>query len=325
MKIKTCLLLLSVCLFTACGSIVPEVATETESVAGWETIPQTEQEPLANSSAEEVSTQESTEASLSESTSDEVSTEAVTEAATESASENMTEEISEETPMEELQPTLENQLASLPGVWSLYLKDLSTGEVISVNNEKMIAASLIKLYVAGAYMEQVEAGTVSADYEGQMDIMINQSDNNACNTLIDLVGMEQINSFISAHGFTNSVLNRKMLEKSANENYTSTMDCGTVLEEVLNGTYVSKDASERILQDLKDQQRTGKIPAGVPTGVVTANKTGELDNVENDAAIIWAPNTTYILCIMCHDAGDMSVARQDIINLSSTVYSAIGE
>ncbi len=41
---------------------------------------------------------------------------------------------------------------------------------------------------------------------------------------------------------------------------------------------------------LKAQQLRSKIPDGVPSGVQTANKTGELDTVENDAAIVFKDN-----------------------------------
>ena len=45
--------------------------------------------------------------------------------------------------------------------------------------------------------------------------------------------------------------------------------------------------SELMYQVVFIQTRTGKIPAGVPSYVTTANKTGELDDTENDAAIIY--------------------------------------
>ena len=93
-----------------------------------------------------------------------------------------------------------------------------------------------------------------------------------------------------------------------------------MLEEVLKGEYVSGEASERILEDLRNQKRTSKIPAGVPDGIETANKTGELDNVDNDAAIIWSPYCTYILCIMSSDAGGRI---SEIRKLSSMVYNAV--
>ena len=229
------------------------------------------------------------------------------------------------TAMADLKTSLENELASYSGQWSLYLRNVDTGEEIRINDQPMVAASLIKLYVAGAYMEKVESGDLSSDNEPKMDIMLDRSDNDAANTLIDLVGKGNINSFCQQHEFTSSQINRKMLEPSSKENYTSTADCGEVLQEVLVGTYVSKSASAEIMQDLQHQQRTSKIPAGVPSGVKTANKTGELDYVENDAAIIWAPAATYILCIMSSNAATMSGARQNIVNLSSEVYQAIGQ
>ena len=48
------------------------------------------------------------------------------------------------------------------------------------------------------------------------------------------------------------------------------------------------------------QQRKNKIPAQLPEGVGTANKTGELDTVENDAAIIYdtAKGIDLVVCFM---------------------------
>jgi beta-lactamase class A len=74
---------------------------------------------------------------------------------------------------------------------------------------------------------------------------------------------------------------------------------------------------------LKQQERRGKIPAGVPEGVIVANKTGELDYVENDAAVVFRDNCPYILCVMSENVENASVARQTIVNISSDVYSSI--
>ena len=62
--------------------------------------------------------------------------------------------------------------------------------------------------------------------------------------------------------------------------------------------------------------------AGVPAEIPTANKTGELDAVDNDAAIVWSPSGTYVLCIMSTDAGNRI---PEIIKLSGMVYEAMGE
>lgn len=57
---------------------------------------------------------------------------------------------------------------------------------------------------------------------------------------------------------------------------------------------------------LKMQQRKNKIPAQMPDGVHTANKTGELDTVENDAAIIFdtAKGIDLVICFMSQDLND---------------------
>ena len=226
--------------------------------------------------------------------------------------------------MQALQEALEAEIGRLGGKWSLYLKRMDTDQVIGVHaDEKMAAASLIKLFVAGEFFRQTDENMLDIEKYGRLpDAMINVSDNGAANTLINAVGMDNVNKFAQEHGFTETEINRRMLENNGTENYTSAKDCGVMLEQVLAGKYVNPKASERILQALKDQQRTGKIPAGIPSEVPTGNKTGELSYVDNDAAIVWAPSCTYILCIMSSDAGGRI---SEIVRLSSMVYHAIGE
>ncbi len=229
----------------------------------------------------------------------------------------------EDAPMAELEKQLNDEIAKLGGKWSLYFKRLDTGRVIGINaGEKMIAASLIKLFVAGEFYTQTKNGKLSEEnYGSKPDIMINVSDNGACNTLINAVGMSNVNEFAKKNGYKATQLNRRMLEFNGTENYTSAKDCGVMLEKVLANKYVSKHASERILEKgLKAQQRRSKIPAGVPSGVKTANKTGELTNVDNDAAIIWSPACTYILVIMSSNAGNRI---PEIVKLSSMVYKGV--
>lgn len=226
--------------------------------------------------------------------------------------------------MLELEEELGEEIDRLGGKWSLYMKRLDTNETIGIHDdEKMIAASLIKLFVAGEFYTLCEAGELNVDnYSNQPDLMISISDNGAANTLINACSMDKINEFSRENGFNETELNRRMLEWNGTENYTSARDCGRLLEEVLDGKYVSEAASERILTALKNQDRKGKIPAGVPFEVETGNKTGELDNVDNDAAIIWSPNATYILVIMSSDTyGRINEIRK----LSSMVYRAINE
>ena len=224
--------------------------------------------------------------------------------------------------MKALEEELNEEIGKLGGKWSLYLKRLDTDQVIGINDdEKMIAASLIKLFIAGEFYTLAEEGELDADnFHNMPDLMISISDNGAANSLISACTMEKINEFAREKGYEETELNRRMLDWNGKENYTSACDCGKMLEEVLKGEYVSEEASERILEALRDQQRTSKIPAGVPGEVKTANKTGELDNVDNDAAIVWSPECTYILCIMSSNTGGRI---PEIRKLSSMVYNSI--
>ena len=62
----------------------------------------------------------------------------------------------------------------------------------------------------------------------------------------------------------------------------------------------------------------------MPEDVPTANKTGELAAVENDAAIVFAPFGTYILCVMSDDVY-LGVATQQTAELSEAIYTYLAD
>lgn len=70
-----------------------------------------------------------------------------------------------------------------------------------------------------------------------------------------------------------------------------------------------------MLDLLLQQKLTGKIPAGIPKGVEVANKTGETDVTQHDAAIVFGPKTDYILCVMSWYDGNAIRVIQDISKL----------
>jgi len=225
--------------------------------------------------------------------------------------------------MAQLQQTIQGKINTYGGVWSVYVKRLDTGESFTINDGPMVAASLIKLYVYGAIGYAETTGMISPGaYNGTLSPMITVSDNYSCNLLIDVLGKGAINQFIQNQGYWNTSLNRKMLSGEPVENYTSVSECGRLLEQVYYGTFVSADVSARLLQDLRNQTRCWKIPAGLPGGVASANKTGELADVENDVAIVYGPTCTYILCVMS-DGVAPGIAQSNIIDISSTVYFAL--
>ena len=210
------------------------------------------------------------------------------------------------------------------GTWSVYAKDLtSNSDIASVNADaKMQSASVIKLFImATAYDEMAKGNMVPTEVSSDIKLMITQSDNDATNRMIDRLGFDKINSYIKSNGYSNTVLSRKMLASTANgDNYTSSKDAAKILENIYNHKCVSYEASEQMMAYLKAQQLRSKIPDGVPSGVQTANKTGELDTVENDAAIVFKDNAPYVLVVMSSGLSDTAKARQNIVDISKIVY-----
>ncbi|MBQ2640788.1 MAG: N-acetylmuramoyl-L-alanine amidase, partial [Lachnospiraceae bacterium] len=186
--------------------------------------------------------------------------------------------------MDRLEDDLRDMIGEKSGDWSLYLYRLDTGEEIGIHDRApMISASLIKLFIAGCYLDQVDQENIPDDYQNSLYAMLSASDNGSANTLIDVLGMDTVNTYMQEHNYPDGQLNRKMLQKNGTENYVSARDCGRLLCRAYQGRLVSKEASERVVEALRDQigRNRGKIPAGVPGEVVTANKTGELITVND--------------------------------------------
>lgn len=217
---------------------------------------------------------------------------------------------------------------------SVYAENLSSGGFASVESRQQQSASLIKLFIAGCVYEHPDILKTQESYGGETEELIRRmitvSDNDATNTLVTRLGsgnaadgMALVNEYCKSHNFPDTHMGRLMLDFNASDdNYTSVTDCGHFLSAVYR---TELTGSESILSYLKQQERTGKIPAGVPAGVETANKTGELDDVENDAAIIFSSSGPYILCVILNQLPDAAAGRTMITGLSDMVYHYMEE
>ena len=228
----------------------------------------------------------------------------------------------------------ETVLANISGLqeagerWQVYACRFSDQAEEVVGSGRMTAASLIKLYIMGAVYEKYDSITNQngkGEVDGLLRSMITVSDNNAANTLTGMLGQGDpaagrvaVTDYCNRNGYTDTDMGRMLLETGTDrENYTSVRDCGMFLKKIYSGEI---PYGEDMMNLLKQQERRGKIPAGVPQGVVVANKTGELDFVENDAAVVFKDNCPYILCVMSENVRDASAARQTIVQISSGVY-----
>ena len=228
------------------------------------------------------------------------------------------------------------------GTWSVYVCNLAKNTEGAINDQKMQAASLIKLYIMGAVYEDYDSLSTTYGKEtldNNLNSMITVSDNDAANKLVnslgggdDAAGMARVNKFCQDHGYTNTSMGRLLLQSNEyGDNYTSVSDCGHFLKEIYQsnaGTAESTLAhTDAMYSLLKMQQRRNKIPANLPDGVKVANKTGELDDVENDAGIIYntAKNIDLVVCFMSQDLTDSSEAQAVIAQDSRLIYGYYNE
>ena len=212
------------------------------------------------------------------------------------------------------------------GTWSVYVCNLMKNTEGVIDDQPMQAASLIKLFIMGTVYENYESlsETYGADtLNSYLNSMITVSDNDAANKLVNMLGdsddeagMRAVNAFCASHGYSSTSMGRLLLQSNEyGDNYTSVSDCGHFLKEIYQsnaGTAESTLAhTDAMYSLLKMQQRRNKIPANLPDGVKVANKTGELDDVENDAGIIYntAKTSIWLSCFMSQDLTDSSEAQ----------------
>lgn len=213
--------------------------------------------------------------------------------------------------------------------WSVYVEDLDSGNYASVWNVRMESASLIKLFTAAAVFDNMKRVQMQETYVGEtyelMAKMIRISDNEAYNELVRRIGegdaeagKKTVNEFCEKGDYIQTHVGRLVWEFNADDyNITSTENCGRLLGCIYRNEL---EGSEVILGYMKDQERTGKIPSGLPEGVESANKTGELEDVEHDAAIVFCEDGDYVLCIMSEQLIDSYAAKNKIIELSDMIY-----
>ena len=248
---------------------------------------------------------------------------------------------------------IQEKLQELPGSISFYYKNLVTGQEFSYReDEKMYAASVIKLYIMADAFYRIKQGQLDPDriyvmkkedyvpscgavaymHEGLevtvMDLitlMIIFSDNTATNILIDLLGMDQINEEIKQMEIEQVWLRRKMydIEKSRQgiQNQITAKQTGILLQRMYEGTLVDEESSRKMLSIMKNQQLNGKIPFylnALDPEPDIAHKTGEDSGITHDVGIVYAKQP-FVVCF-CGNETDTPAYERVMAELSLELY-----
>jgi beta-lactamase class A len=132
-------------------------------------------------------------------------------------------------------------------------------------------------------------------------MMVAVSDNSATNVLIDRVGMENVNAFLSSQGLRDTRLRRKMMDLKAagegRENTSTPNEMAKLLQALYQGKILNKDMTDDFFKVLATHKDSW-IPRNLPDDLKIADKPGALEGVRNDSGVVFVDKRPYILCVM---------------------------
>jgi beta-lactamase class A len=233
--------------------------------------------------------------------------------------------------------------ARVDGVVGYAIVDLTTGERFGqLEHETFPAASAIKLAIVYELFKQAEEQRIDLDDKTTLDrrqavggtgvlvemgtptlslgdyavLMVMLSDNTATNVLIDRLGLDRITARMRGLGLAGTKLRRHMMDTAAarrGDENVSTPD------ELVRQLKMMNDGMPKAIELLK-KPKENRLRKGLPEGVASADKSGELEGVRVDAGIVFAKNRPYALCVMTTFLKSEAEGERAIVDISRVAY-----
>jgi beta-lactamase class A len=161
-----------------------------------------------------------------------------------------------------------------------------------------------------------------------VDHMITWSSNLATNLLIERVKAENVNKLMRDLG-ANDIEVRRGVEdtqafRAGINNTTTAYDLMLLLKLIAEYKFLSKRASEKIIEILSSQHFNDGIPAGLPKNARVAHKTGDITKHNHDAGIVYLPDRKpYVIVVLTKGIAEHRRSRKLIADISRTVYQVL--
>lgn len=150
-------------------------------------------------------------------------------------------------------------------------------------------------------------------------LMLIVSDNPATSAVLERVGMDKVNAWLHANGLRDTNLeigfDDAALGPPLRANLTTAEDCLSLLKLI--------DQTPRyafIKRMLANNLRNERIPKRLPDDAVIAHKTGTLNGLVHDIAIIESSIAAYYLIVLADSLKDDAAFARDLAAYSETVY-----
>lgn len=245
-----------------------------------------------------------------------------------------------------LRASLERMAAAHAGVAGISLRNLATGEALSIRgDEPFPSASLIKVAVLVTLLDHVHHGRMSLDerttliardrvggsgvlprmasglnptLEDLAWLMIIISDNTATNLILDKVDVRPVGTKMEALGLPRSKIHSKTFRRETSIAMDSSVAYGlgvTTPDETValfkllhEGKAVSPALDSLAIRMLLANQDDGMLVRWLPPGTRVAHKSGAVDRARNDCGILYTPAAPLALCVMTRENEDTSYA-----------------
>jgi beta-lactamase class A len=247
--------------------------------------------------------------------------------------------------LDALDADVRTYLSNQPGRWGFYLIDLRTGKSAGQDATEMFpAASTIKLPLALYVLDEVAQGRASLDEQivyqesdwqdgagflvtelspgdtmtvgSLIDIMIRHSDNVAKNMLMRRFDQDGLFAWIRAQGGQVELRD----DGDGGLIYTNAETLARMMRLLYQDqAFRNPTLRQRLLTALQTTVYTDRAAAGVPDGVKVAHKVGNLPEVVNDVALVWAPHGPFIIASLSEGVED-EVGNETISTLTAKAY-----
>ncbi|MEM9842342.1 MAG: serine hydrolase [Pseudomonadota bacterium] len=238
-----------------------------------------------------------------------------------------------------------NEFAAQPGEISIIVEGISHDGAARVNSLAQVpAASVMKLAIACAAVDDpgVDLGqhidlrdldetlycsvmkafdpTATLSLRELIGLMIIVSDNPATTSVLDYVPPQKVNAWLGANGLTCSSFSAGFTDRELSgrirENLTTAQDCLTLLQRI----YDPQSPYVDILNMMANNLRNDRIPKRLPDNAVVMHKTGTLNGLVHDIAIIESPVVSYYLLVLADQLPDTHKFAYDLAVFSEQIY-----
>lgn len=244
-----------------------------------------------------------------------------------------------------LQQQLQKVTTGFKGDVGIYVKDLHTGKIASINGDSIFpTASMVKVPILIGIMDKLNKGELkyhqeltykdSLFYAGSdllaslkhnekvelskvIMLMLTTSDNTASLWLQSLAGTgTRINQILDSIGYTATRVNSRTPGREAGRDQfgwgqTSPKEMATMFEALANRNLLDTASSEKMIRLLGRNYWDEEALSQIPPDVFVASKNGAVNASRSEVMYVYGKNARYVFCICTKNNKDTSWGSQN--------------